>query len=284
MWKLPPPDCSQVEEELVRAMTFVNGNRVYDYSDMQRQSLLETYADYVAKRGAPATSLLATALGIAFLQALHDAYDEVQEGGRLSSLRSALKIRVQKCPYCGFGEVRELDHHLPRSIYKALSIFPNNLVPCCSGCNNKKRAIAAGDPDQQFPHIYLEELPPGRFLLATPNVSEQGIVVRFSISQCVGMSDAVFSKVKFHFERLELGYRYQSEVISFLTSQRTSLQEMGALGADALRDYLWRTREHSVSDFGLNHWQTALLEGLSNCNEFLAGGYQSCFGLKIVGG
>ena len=71
--------------------------------------MLETYGRYDDSNGLPSHAMLALRLGPRFLDALYDAYGEVQEGGRLASLRSGLKIGVQKCPYCGFGEVRDLD-------------------------------------------------------------------------------------------------------------------------------------------------------------------------------
>jgi hypothetical protein len=283
MWKLPVPDCNDVETQLRLALTRADGSYKYDYSQGQKQDLLATYTAYVAQRGRPMAALLAQALGAPFLQALYDAYGEVQDGRRLASLRSQLKIGVQKCPYCGFGEVRDLDHHLPRSKYKALSIYPTNLVPCCPVCNNKKRAIAEENPDFQFPHIYLDELPAAQFLIAEPDVSEQGIRVRFVVVKCEGMPDDLFGRLSFHVGRLDLERRYESEVVSFLTSQRTAIEEAGAAGGNALREYLLRCLESSKRDYGLNHWQTALLTGLSISDEFCADGYRYCLGLRYVG-
>jgi hypothetical protein len=59
------------------------------------------------------------------------AYDQVQEGGRLSDLRARLKNVPGHCPYCGIGEIGDLDHFLPQTTYQLLAIYARNLIPCC---------------------------------------------------------------------------------------------------------------------------------------------------------
>lgn len=283
MWKLSAPTCETTDEELETALTYANGRKKFAYSDTQRAWLLEAYEHYDEMRGRPSQAMLARHLGQPFLEALHGAYDEVQQGGRLASLRSELKIHVQKCPYCGFGEVRDLDHQLPRRIYKAFSIYPKNLVPCCHPCNNKKRSVAGDDPEAQFPHIYLDEMPAERFFFAEADVSEAGLHVRFLIRRCAGMPDDLLHRLGFLVERLELEERYQAEVINFITSQRPALELAATGGEPSLREYLRRCFEGSIRDYGLNHWQTALWESLAGSDAFCEGGYRHCFGLARVG-
>src|SRR5690606_15551104 len=216
----PIPDCDSADDELETALTYANGKKKYAYSDSQRARLMDAYGRYDATNGRPSQALLVRRLGKRFLEALRSAYDDVQEGGRLASLRSRLKISVQKCPYCGFGEVRDLDHQLPRGTYNAFAIYPRNLIPSCHPCNNKKRAVAGHEPDAQFPHIYLDEMPPERFFFAEADVSEEGLRVRFILQPCAGMSNDLLRRLTFLVERLDLDARYQAEVISFITSHR----------------------------------------------------------------
>lgn len=283
MWKLPVPDCGNVAEELDVALTYANGRRKYRYTDSQKGRLLETYARYDALRGQPDESLLARRLGRKFLNALSDAYGEVQEGGRLSALRDRLRYSTQKCPYCGFGEVRDLDHQLPKSRYKALAIYPVNLIPCCHPCNNKKRAVTGEDPDCQFPHPYLTDLPLEQFLYAYVDVDASGLLVRFAIERCGGMSEAAFRQLSFHLQRMDLQTRYQAEVSTFMTSQRTAIEYAAESGVEGLRRFLSRSISNSKRDFGMNHWQTALLVGLLASDDFCEGGYRFCFGVRGVG-
>lgn len=283
MWKLPAPNCERADEQLETALTYADGRKKFTFSDSQKARLLKAYAKYDEVRGLPSQAMLARRLGPLFLEALYGAYDEVQQGGRLASLRSDLKIRVQKCPYCGFGELRDLDHHLPRATYKAFSIYPNNLVPCCHTCNNKKRTVAGDEPDAQFPHVYLDEMPVERFFFADVDASLAGLQVRFMVRRCAAMSADLFRRLRFLVERLDLETRYQAEVIDCIMSQRTGIEQAAASGECSLREYLRRSFESSIQDYGLNHWRTALWEGLAESDAFCEGGYRHCFGLARVG-
>ena len=49
-----------------------------------------------------------------------------------------IKKLIKVCPYCEYGEIWEIDHFLPKSIYPEFSVFFLNLVPSCHICNSKK--------------------------------------------------------------------------------------------------------------------------------------------------
>lgn len=63
-------------------------------------------------------------------------YDFVQN--KWEGYYDKIKIYIKVCPYCGFGEISEIDHFLPKSIYPEFSVFCFNLVPSCHICNSKK--------------------------------------------------------------------------------------------------------------------------------------------------
>lgn len=44
-----------------------------------------------------------------------------------------------RCPICGSGKVRNLDHFLPKSSYPLLCVVPANLIPLCRDCNFDKK-------------------------------------------------------------------------------------------------------------------------------------------------
>src|SRR3546814_13583997 len=88
--------------------------------------------------------------------------------GRAWFRRSVLLASTDACPYCGFGEPRDLDHYLPRSGYGELAIYPNNLVPSCSPCNNAKRTVVPGQGAAHGPgliHAYFQALSDPDFLV-----------------------------------------------------------------------------------------------------------------------
>lgn len=46
--------------------------------------------------------------------------------------------KVLRCPLCGLDYVYDLDHYMPKSIYPEYAVHPQNLIPICRRCNNKK--------------------------------------------------------------------------------------------------------------------------------------------------
>jgi hypothetical protein len=202
----------------------------------------------------------------------------VQEAGRLSGLRARLKAKARKCPYCGFGEVSELDHHLPRSVYRALAIYASNLIPCCHVCNNRKRALAAESPEEQFAHVYLENLPDERFMTAQVAVSPNGLQVEFSIQMCPGMTTELLGRLRYQFDRFGLNSRYQAEVNVLLGSLRVAIEDTGNAGPGALRSFLERSRNSLQAEFGINDWRSALVHALAESDAFCNGGFRYCFG------
>jgi hypothetical protein len=284
MWILPRPTAENAEQDLVKALTYANGNPVFPITEEQKRGIQALYVSYNLLNGRPSPQLTGEGLAPELLNAVHDAFGEVYEGRRLGSLRERLKLAARKCPYCGFGEIKDLDHHLPRSKYLGFAIYAFNLIPCCHPCNNQKRAVAGENPDTQFHHTYLDGVPDESFLIAAISISMAGMVVNYSIAKTSEMEMATYQRLSFQFNRLDLNNRYQPEISMFITSQRTAIETIGALGAFALKGFLYKSYENSKKDFGLNHWQTALWYALSENDVFCDGGYVHAFGKKEPGG
>ena len=274
MWTLLIPDVSNAADELSLALSRSDGSAIYAPTPAQMAALLNIYSQYDVASGQPSALLTGADLDPDFLAAVYSAYNQVQQGGRLAALRERLKAEIPECPYCGFGEIRELDHHLPRVSYRVLAIYARNLIPCCSMCNNNKRAVAGDAPDSQFAHVYFEQIPPARFLMANIDVSSKGLVPSFSIQKCAGMTDDVFERLTFQFSRLELNRRYQAQVTMFLQSHRMSIEDAASGGGNSLLQWLERAGNTMQTEFGLNNWRTALFYGLANSPAFCQGGFR----------
>jgi hypothetical protein len=283
MWALPKPSAANAKQDLLTALTYANGNAAFPITEAQNLEIQALYVSYCLLNGQPSDQLTGINLDPQLLKAVYDAFEQVYEGRRLGGLRERLKLAARKCPYCGFGEIKDLDHHLPRSKYQGLAIYALNLVPCCHPCNNKKRAIAGENPDTQFHHTYLGNLPNEKFLHATINVSTAGLLVDYSIVQSPTMDVAQFQRLYYQFHRLDLNNRLQSEISMFITSQRTAIETMGEINAGALKAFLLKSHKNSNIDFGLNHWQTALWHALAESADFCNGGYAHAFGKKEPG-
>jgi 5-methylcytosine-specific restriction endonuclease McrA len=63
-----------------------------------------------------------------------------------------------RCPICGSrGSKTHLDHYLPKSEFPTLCITPENLVPICSTCNEKKGTYYSLDKETRPFHLYFDK-------------------------------------------------------------------------------------------------------------------------------
>lgn len=118
---------------------------------------------------------------------------------------------TDQCSYCGFGEPRVLDHYLPRSLFGELAIYPRNLVPSCSPCNNAKRSIVPGLGPAIGPsliHTYYQELPEAQFLRAHVTFNGGALKVSYQIEADL-LEGTLAAKLQFQLERLKLNDRYK---------------------------------------------------------------------------
>lgn len=139
MWSLPLPDNENSREIITTALTYKDGNAKYELSEEEYETIDSIYLRYEELNGKVHEDLLANSLTNETKDAIHDGYNEIQEKNRLSAYRSELLLSAERCPCCSIGVADELDHHLPRSIYKSLALYSSNLVPMCHKCNNKKK-------------------------------------------------------------------------------------------------------------------------------------------------
>lgn len=278
MWTLPRPHTNDLKEDITKALTYASGVPIYSITDTQIDAIILLYDLYDNLCGKPDARLTANEFQEDLLEAMHNAYGETYEGRRLARLRERIKLAALKCPYCGFGEIKDLDHHIPKSSYKALSIYPLNLVPTCHPCNNKKRTIAGDLPNAQFFHTYLDSLSSVKFLYANIDLSNKKFVAKFELKKPVEIDMDTFERLHFQFTRLELNARLQPEVLNFISSHRTAIETIAEVGPDHLKKFLEKASDNSVRDFGKNHWQTALWSALAQHDDFCSGGYSLAFG------
>lgn len=269
MWTLPRPDVGEVDAHLTSALTYANGAPVYALTAVERAAILAVYAAYDALLGQPHASLSPPEL-LGCREQLRDAYDQVQIGGRLATLRAHLLASTNICPYCGFGEVSQLDHYLPRSLYGELAIYPRNLVPSCGPCNNAKRAIVPGT-GPGLPHAYFETLPATPFFIADVAFIEGTLDVTFRIDP-VGLDPALAARLDFQLTRLKLNDRYRGQINKYLFEQRAAILMFKSMGlsADGLAAFFSRSADMLAASDGQNDWRVALLRALAGRADFCA--------------
>lgn len=272
MWCLSAPSIRNVEKQLETALSYADGTAVHELSKAEREAVLTLYARYDTLRGQPHDSLNPAVLK-AIRPALGKAYDEVQKGGRLQALRRDLQVRVYECPLCGYGEPITLDHYLPRSIYRALAIYPRNLIPACQACNRRKGTHVPDGP-VGFVHPYYAgsklrttDVP---FLHADVQLVRGGLIVRFRVDHPT-FDEITVGRLRHQLKQLELDRRYVAPINVALFQQKLEvLAFRGPDQAKLRRAYLSKASRSLARDFGSNHWRVALFRGLADCADFCA--------------
>ncbi|GBQ99039.1 hypothetical protein AA23498_3397 [Acetobacter nitrogenifigens DSM 23921 = NBRC 105050] len=270
MWTLDPPAVRMARTQVRTALSRKTAPPIYTLSNAEWIAIKDLYALYETQQGQPISGLKPAVLK-GCEQTLHDCYSQIQIGGRLEKLRGRLLTGASECPLCGYGDPTTLDHYLPRSKYKALAIYPRNLIPACQPCNRKK-GTAAPKGNKGFIHAYYENLPDHwndePFLHAKVSYTRGTLRVIFSISHPT-LSSQTVERLRYQFEKLELNTRYAAPINNFLFSQKVAL--LGFTGKDAAKlrcAYLKTVSEQWARDFGLNDWRAAFLRGLMLCSQF----------------
>ena len=81
-------------------------------------------------------------------------YDQRMAGkkGPGRHVYDAIKLLPKQgiCPFCDHRPVSTLDHLLPKRLFPALAVTPDNLVGACADCNKTKLAFAPAAAEEVF--------------------------------------------------------------------------------------------------------------------------------------
>jgi hypothetical protein len=183
-----------------------------------------------------------------------------------------LRAACSRCPLCGHLPVETLDHHLPKTLFPALTVTPTNLVPSCSDCNKAKPTVRPMTAEEQTFHPYFDDFGAERWLYA--EVLE-GVPpsLRFFVQPPTTWTKLQAARAQHHFTTFKLARLYGSQAGSELGSIRQLLmQEFVQGGAEGVRVHL---TEQAVSRevFNRNSWQTAMYRALSESAWFCSEGF-----------
>ncbi|WP_316233395.1 HNH endonuclease signature motif containing protein [Bradyrhizobium sp. SZCCHNPS2010] len=265
---LPARGETDINAQLDAGLIQVDGTVDYALSDPERQAIHELYALYDQLLGEPNPRLDMEALS-ACNDALHNAYDQVQKGGRLKSMRGSLLRAVRECPLCGAAPATTLDHHLPRAQYKSLAINPRNLVPSCQPCNRAKGTVVPS-AGQGMVHAYFQALPTATFLRATSSYIDGALAISFYIDDTV-VPSPLHERLTFQLTRLNLDERLVDSINIMLFTLKPSLEMFRGLANERaqIQEYLRGAARSYNKDFAWNHWRSAVVLSLSECDAFL---------------
>jgi hypothetical protein len=177
------------------------------------------------------------------------------------------------CPFCDHRPVSTLDHFLPKRLFPALAVTPDNLVGACADCNKKKLAFAPAAAEEVCLHPYFDDVEGERWLVAQ--------VVEGPVAAVIFRTRAVRSwpgdlnkRVRRQFRMLGLPELYGAQgarEIGGLTKLLGDIHK--SRGADGVREELKRQAETRES-VRLNSWQAVTYRTLSECDWFCDGGFR----------
>lgn len=170
-----------------------------------------------------------------------------------------------KCPLCGdIGQVRTLDHYLPKANFPLYSIVPANLIPCCRDCNSEKLNAFATIADRQTLHPYFDD---NRFFthrwLSARVIPGTPPIVEYSVTPPATWSLPDKSRVAAHFEEYDLAKRFSIEAGADLPETIQTRRTTSAALSPA--EFSNQLREKSDGLLlPINHWRRVMFAALAD--------------------
>lgn len=280
MKNIPIPSRDSVRDDLIKSIaTYTYKRQLLGHSITENEidQVLAIYDLYDADQGVASDALKGTGLPQSLIDALEAAFDKTQEKRKLYSLRQLLFEGVDLCPICGIAPPVELDHFLPRSIFKPLAIYPRNLVPLCHSCNHTKLA-GFGDQDDEaarFIHAYFDIIPDEQFLSAEIDMQHGALIVTFNVSVDAELPEGYARRLSRQITSLKLNDRYEREVNIYISSHAVALHlQHNAGGRESVASFLEFQARYERRRFYRNHWRPTLLSALAQHHDFIDGGFK----------
>lgn len=276
MRNLPPPTRDNDRADLkkaIRRYRYRGQDLGHEITDAEVDEVVELYNRYEEDLGGFCDELKGEHLPASLLDTIHAAYEKTQEGRTLFSIREALFKGVHLCPVCGIDPPTELDHHLPQSEFKPLSIHTRNLVPMCHLCNHAK--LAGFDEDGAgFLHPYYDLMPDIDFVKATVTIEGKALVASFAIDLTAALPAGFAGRLSDQMMELDLDARYQKEVNTYIISHAAALHLASrSSGQQGVQKMLRLQAKCETKAFHRNHWRPVLLRALRRFDAFTAGGF-----------
>jgi 5-methylcytosine-specific restriction endonuclease McrA len=176
------------------------------------------------------------------------------------------------CPFCDHRPVSTLDHFLPKRLFPALAVTPDNLVGACADCNRTKLTFAPTAAAEVILHPYFDDVEAERWLTAQVVKGPIAAAV-FRTQEVAVWPEALNERVRRHFLMLGLGPLYGAQAAREISGQAQLLGNIhDSRGPDGVRQELMRQAETREA-FRLNSWQAVLYRALCECKWFCDGGF-----------
>jgi hypothetical protein len=207
---------------------------------------------------------------------LHCYSGETQE---LSRMKSEIKANYissagsKKCQFCGIEIISTYDHYLPKEKFPEFSVHAPNLIPCCSTCNNKKRAAFLTQlGERAIINIYYESIPNDQYLFSKIEFRNGVPVANFYLEKPSTHSECLFRLISEHYSRLDLLERYRENAPEILSETRVSIISHAHPNADdVVKTWLITESKNIANQYSINNWKVALFCAMANSDDFING-------------
>lgn len=179
-----------------------------------------------------------------------------------------------RCPYCGLGQVSQLDHYLPKSEFQAITVHPQNLVPACADCNKIKSAYRPTGDAPAVLHPYFDEAFDWDWLEASLVIGEgEFTVAEFGVSTLISDSQLV-DRLSTHLGVFNLCNRFSSEASQVLQGFERVVKTAGeAWKLEYARNHLQSSLE-TAAYMGPNDCRAATFSAMLKTEWYLTGHLQ----------
>jgi hypothetical protein len=272
--KIPTFTLDNILKECIRIKKRSHHTRpIAEMLDKNRGLLIEKETEYLTKARAHnlfTFTIIASDNQTEIQKILIDLYRVTFVGS--INIYHKLRLATSSCPYCDVGLVGSLDHYLPKTHYPDFSLTPMNLIPSCTDCNGKKKALAAPTQCDQVFHPYFDDLDEVTWLSAII-YDNNGITVKFEVRFNDNAVDPVLeSKIINNFKIFKLAELYCAKASRDLQDHYHFHRDYAITeGAESLKVLLRQASESMDINFK-NSWRGALYRALSEsdwyCNEY----------------
>lgn len=186
--------------------------------------------------------------------------DYTYDGGALNYIRKELIDHVQLCPCCSNSSDFTLDHYMPQSSYKALSVCRLNLIPMCGVCNNLKNGKTYSD----FLHAYYDKVPEQEIIKAKVWIVKKRFVVKLKINDSIITDPVICNKIKQQVKELQIMQRLNKAAQQFIANLCISCS---CTNSEGLKEWIDEMILHYDSLYGITDWRCAVLRGIKSCEQ-----------------
>ena len=233
-----------------------------------------SYAERAESAELHLTAQTAGVAGSVTTDEMVSVYDQRMAGkkGPGRHVYDAIKLLPKQgiCPFCDHRPVSTLDHLLPKRLFPALAVTPDNLIGACADCNKAKLAFAPASAEEVFLHPYFDDAE-GECWLKARVVEGPVAAVIFRTRAVASWPSALNERVRRQFRMLGLAQLYGAQAAREITAQAQLLGDIhDSRGADGVREELRRQAETREAA-RMNSWQALTYRTLSECDWFCDG-------------